>query len=47
MTLANEYRPLTFSQYVGQEGPVNYIKSVIKTNKHPNGLVISGAPGIL
>lgn len=46
MTIANEQRPLLFSDYVGQEGVVKYLQSVIKTNKHPNGLLITGGPGL-
>ena len=45
MVLANENRPLKFGDFVGQEGPTNYLKAVIKSNNHPNGIVLSGNPG--
>lgn len=44
-TLANEYRPSTFSEYIGQESCINYLTSAIKYNKHSNGLLITGTPG--
>ena len=43
--IAEEQRPGSFDGYVGQEGCVNYIKSIIKSNNHPSGIVISGNPG--
>ena len=43
--IAEEQRPSSFDGYVGQEGCVNYIKSIIKSNSHPSGIVISGNPG--
>ena len=43
--LANQLRPKTFSSYVGQEGDANYLKSVIKSNSHPTGIVFTGSPG--
>jgi DNA polymerase III gamma/tau subunit len=46
MTLANINRPLLFSEYIGQEGSVNYLKSVVEKDKHSNGLLITGNPGI-
>ena len=44
-TTANEKRPKLFKQYAGQTGAVGYTTSVIKTGKHPSGLMISGMPG--
>ena len=45
MNYANENRPSTFSEYLSQVGAVNYIKSIIQNNKHPNGIIIYGKPG--
>lgn len=45
MNIANINRPKLFSDYLGQKGAVNYIKSAIKNNKHPSGIIISGSPG--
>ena len=45
MVLANDNRPFKFKDFVGQEGPTNYLKAVIKSNNHPNGIVLSGNPG--
>ena len=41
----NDYRPSTWDEYLEQDGAANYLKSVIKTNKHPSGLIISGGSG--
>jgi DNA polymerase III gamma/tau subunit len=46
MNIANINRPKLFSEYLGQKGAVNYIKSAIKNNKHPSGIIISGSPGL-
>lgn len=46
MNIANINRPKLFSEYLGQSGATNYIKSVIKNNKHPSGIIISGGPGL-
>lgn len=46
MNIANINRPKLFSEYLGQKGAVNYIKSAIKNNKHPSGIIISGCPGL-
>lgn len=43
--LANEMRPMNFDDYVSQKGATNYIKSVIKSNQHPAGIIITGLPG--
>lgn len=45
MSIANDKRPGTFSEYVGQKGAVGYSTSVIKSGAHPSGLMISGMPG--
>jgi len=44
-TTANEKRPKLFKEYAGQKGAVGYTTSIIKTGKHPSGLMISGVPG--
>jgi DNA polymerase III gamma/tau subunit len=46
MSIANEKRPSTFKEYIGQKGAVGYCTSVIKSGAHPNGLLISGVPGL-
>ena len=45
MSIANKERPNQFKDYVAQFGAVNYIKSVIKDNSHPDGIILSGQPG--
>ena len=45
MNYANSNRPSVFSEYLSQNGAVNYIKSVIADNTHPNGIIINGKPG--
>lgn len=44
-SIANQNRPTTFSDYVGQEGATGYIQAVISNNKHPSGILIEGTPG--
>jgi DNA polymerase III delta prime subunit len=43
--LANKYRPSSFDDYVSQNGPVRYLKSVIESNAHPSGIIINGSSG--
>jgi len=43
--LANEMRPVNFEDYISQKGATNYIKSVIKSNQHPSGIILTGKPG--
>lgn len=46
MNYANLNRPNNFNNYLSQNGSVNYIKSVIENNNHPNGIIINGLPGV-
>jgi DNA polymerase III gamma/tau subunit len=46
MTIANEFRPKLFSEYIGQKGCINYLTSAIKYNQHSNGILLTGAPGV-
>jgi DNA polymerase III gamma/tau subunit len=46
MTIANDQRPKLFKDYVGQLGAVSYLTSAVKHNKHSNGVLITGSPGI-
>lgn len=46
MNKANQHSPKLFSEYVGQVGVVKYINAIIKGNKHPSGILISGNPGV-
>ena len=43
--LANTHRPVYFSEYKSQNSAVRYLSSIIRDNKHPNGILISGLPG--
>lgn len=46
MNIANQHSPKLFSEYIGQTGVVKYITAIIKSNKHPSGILISGNPGV-
>ena len=43
--LANDMRPFNFDDYISQKGATNYIRSVIKSNQHPSGIILTGKPG--
>lgn len=43
--LSNINRPANFNDYVGQDSVINYVKQVVKHNKHANGILLSGPSG--
>ena len=43
--LYNEYRPKTFSEMVGQEGPVRVFKNAMKLDKMPHAVLFEGPRG--
>lgn len=45
-SLGNEKRPKSFSEFSGSDnGPVKYLEAVIKNNKHPNCIFLTGGSG--
>ena len=46
LPLARKYRPMTFSDLVGQESVTRAISNAIKLDRAPHGVIFSGVRGI-
>jgi DNA polymerase III subunit gamma/tau len=45
MSIANEFRPSSWGEFLGSNIGVDYLKSAIRTNKHPSAIILTANPG--
>lgn len=46
LSLARRYRPMTFSEMLGQESVVTALANAIRLNRKPHGIIFSGVRGV-